>query len=110
METFFKDIRYAVRTLLKRRGFTSLAVLTLALGIGASTAIFTVVNAVLLRSLPYPESERLMEVGRAFPGSDFGSNVSEPKFVFLRDHNQSFEAVTATVGMGSNTYLSDEGQ
>ena len=59
METFFKDIRYAVRTLLKRRGFTSLAVLTLALGIGACTAIFSVVNGVLLRSLPYPEAERL---------------------------------------------------
>ena len=110
MHTLWQDLRYGVRMLLKKPGFTLIAFFTLALGIGANTAIFTVVNAVLLRSLPYPESERLMEVGRAFPGSDFGSNVSEPKFVFLRDHNQSFEAVTATVGMGSNTYLSDEGQ
>ena len=110
MNTLWQDLRYGIRMLLKKPGFTLIAFLTLALGIGANTAIFTVVNAVLLRPLPYPGSERLMEVGRAFPGSEFGSNVSEPKFVFLRDNNQSFEAVTATVGMGSNTYLSDESQ
>jgi putative ABC transport system permease protein len=108
MQTVWQDLRYGIRMLLKKPGFTLIAFFTLAFGIGANTAIFTVVNAVLLRPLPYPESERLMEVGRAFPGSEFGSNVSEPKFVFLRDHNQSFEALTATVGMGSNTYLSDE--
>lgn len=110
MQTLWQDLRYGMRMLLKKPGFTLIAFFTLALGIGANTAIFTVVNAVLLRPLPYPGSEKLIEVGRAFPGSDFGSNVSEPKFVFLRDNNQSFEAVTATVGMGSNTYLSDESQ
>jgi predicted permease len=110
MHTLLQDLRYAIRMLLKKPGFALIAIVTLAFGIGANTTIFTVVNAVLLRPLPYPESERLMEVGRAFPGSEFGSNVSEPKFVFLRDHNQSFEALTATVGMGSNTYLSDESQ
>ncbi|HEY3026115.1 MAG TPA: ABC transporter permease [Pyrinomonadaceae bacterium] len=110
MGTLLKDLRYGIRMMLKKPGFTLIAFFTLALGIGANTAIFTVVNAVLLRPLPYPGSEKLMEVGRAFPGNDFGSNVSEPKFVFLRDNNQSFEAVTATVGMGSNTYLSDESQ
>jgi putative ABC transport system permease protein len=110
MHTLLQDLRYAIRMLLKKPAFAVIAVITLALGIGANTAIFTVVNAVLLRPLPYPESERLMEVGRAFPGNDFGSNVSEPKFVFLRDHNQSFESLTATVGMGSNTYVSDESQ
>jgi predicted permease len=96
--------------LLKKPGFTLIAFFTLALGIGANTAIFTVVNAVLLRSLPYPGSEKLMEVGRAFPGSDNASDLSEPKFVFLRDNNQSFEAVTATQEMGSNTYLFEESQ
>ena len=96
--------------LLKKPGFTLIAFFTLAFGIGANTAIFTIVNAVLLRALPYPGSEKLMEVGRAFPGNDFGSNLSEPKFVFLRDNIQSFEAVTATQGMGSNTYLFDESQ
>ena len=110
MQTLLQDLRYGIRMLLKKPGFTLIAFLTLAFGIGANTAIFTVVNAVLLRPLPYPGSERLMEVGRAFPGSDNVSDLSEPKFVFLRDNNQSFEAVTATQEMGSNTYLFDESQ
>src|SRR6476660_5219396 len=54
METLIKDIRFGVRSLVKRPGFTALAIITLALGIGASTAIFSVVDGVLLRSLPYP--------------------------------------------------------
>jgi hypothetical protein len=93
--------------MLKRPGFTLIAVMTLALGIGANTAIFTVVNAVLLRPLPYPSSEKLMELGRVFPGTREVTSLSEAKFMFLRDHLSSFEAVTATQGLGSNTYLSD---
>jgi len=111
-DEMFQDLRYGVRMLLKNPGFTAIAILTLALGIGANTAIFTVVNAVLLRPLPYPESEKLMQAGRAFQGGDLASDlsVSEQKFVFLRDQTQSFEAVTATQGMGSNFYLSDGNQ
>jgi hypothetical protein len=70
METLLQDMRFGIRILLKKPAFTLIAFLTLALGIGANTAIFTVVNGVLLRPLPYPESERLMEAGRAFAGSD----------------------------------------
>jgi putative ABC transport system permease protein len=62
LETFGKDLRYAVRGLLRNPGFTVVAVLTLALGIGANTAIFTVVNTFLIRPLPYPEPDRLVSL------------------------------------------------
>ncbi len=107
MHTLWQDLHYGIRILLKRPAFTAIALITLALGIGANTAIFTVVNAVLLRPLPYPSSEKLMELGRVFPDSKEVSALSEAKLIFLRDNLRSFEAVTATQGMGSNTYLSD---
>ncbi len=103
-----QDLRYAARMLFRKPGFTLIAAFTLALGIGANTAIFTVVNAVLLRPLPYPASEELMEIGRVFPTDPQVSALSESKFIFVRDNLQSFEAITATQAMGSNTYLSDE--
>jgi putative ABC transport system permease protein len=105
MQTLIRDLRYGARMLLKKPGFTLIAVITMALGIGANTAIFTIVNAVLLRPLAYPESERLVHIGRAFSSNSAGS-LNEPKFVFLRDHAQSFEAITGIQG-GSDLYLSD---
>src|SRR5947208_7712957 len=68
LETFAQDLRHTVRILRKSPGFTTVAVLTLALGIGATTAMFSVVDGVLLRPLPYPHAESLVEVGLDLPG------------------------------------------
>ncbi|MEK6286925.1 MAG: ABC transporter permease [Acidobacteriota bacterium] len=105
METLLQDVRYGFRMLLKRPGFTLIAVATLALGIGATTAIFSVVNAVLLRPLAYSEPGRIMALSPTRAGSAL-SAASEPKFVFWRDHSRSFEGVAATTGMGSGVNLS----
>jgi putative ABC transport system permease protein len=105
MQTLSQDVRFAARLLIKRPGFSLISVVTLALGIGATTAIFTVVNAVLLRPLAYPDPDRIMALWPDRPGSTF-QGVSEPKFVFWREHSGSFDGVTATQGMGSGVNLS----
>ena len=70
MRAFISDLGYAARTFVKKPAFAVTAVLTLALGIGASAAIFSVVNAVLLRPLPFPNAERLVYIGGTAPGTD----------------------------------------
>jgi putative ABC transport system permease protein len=88
------DLRYAFRQLIKSPGFTAVAILTLALGIGANTAIFSVVDAVLLRSLPYHNSGRLIDVAATNPTGD-RDGVSIPEFEDLRNQMHSLEDLTA---------------
>jgi len=92
MATLLADLRYAVRMLWKNAGFTAVAVAALALGIGATIAIFTVVNAVLLDPLPYAQPERMMKLGLKTPGGNQYSN-SIPKYMAWRQ-NQAFDAMT----------------
>jgi predicted permease len=91
METVWQDLRYSGRMLLKHPGFTIIAVLTLALGIGANTAIFSIVNAVLLRPFPYHAPEQLVTLGEFAPRA----SVSYPNFVDWRVQSTLFESVSA---------------
>src|SRR2546426_1583277 len=99
MESLINDIRYGVRNLLKQPGFTVVAVITLALGMGVNTAIFSLVHAVLLRPLPFPDSDRLVVVkdqngktGETFPA------VSPADFFDWKNQSQSFSNAAAYSG------------
>jgi predicted permease len=92
MNTLWQDLRYGVRTLLKKPGFALVAVITLALGIGANTAIFSVVNAVLLRPLPYDQADRLVYLSERHPKFERMS-ISYPDFSDWRAQNQVFEKI-----------------
>jgi putative ABC transport system permease protein len=92
MGNFAADVRYALRLLRNTPGFTAIALAALALGIGANTAIFTVVNSVLLNPLPYPEPARIMQLGREFPDGGLGWSNSIPKYMAWRE-NDVFEAM-----------------
>ena len=94
MESFIQELRYGLRGLSRSPGFTSLAVATLALGIGAVTSIFTVTNAVILRPLPYPDADRLVALNGTDPRTDRGT-VSGADYLDLRDRSESFEELAA---------------
>jgi putative ABC transport system permease protein len=103
MDTLLRDIKYSIRRLQTSPGFTAITVMTLALGIGANTAIFSVVNTILLSPLPYREPERLVTIEHFYPSlNDMRAPVSARGFRDYRDKTQSFEAVAVETGWGVN--------
>src|SRR6267142_6575305 len=95
METLLRDLRYGVRGLLQRPGFTAIAIITLALGIGANTAIFTLVRGVLLRPLPFNEPERLIGIRESKVGEGRGNPMAWRSFAEFRDKAQTLESIAA---------------
>ena len=103
IEDLVQDLRYGLRMLRKNPGFASIAVLTLALGIGANAAIFSVVYGVLLRPLPYAEDDRLVTLSQSYPQKGLDTwGLSQANFALYRDHNQVFESIAAYNSPGFN--------
>src|SRR5215218_5143241 len=101
IETLVADLRFGARALRRNPAFAAVAVLTLALGIGANTAIFSVVNGVLLRPLPYQEPDRLVRIYTAFRGSGTERySMSQPEFMDYKGVSPVFENAAAFTGVG----------
>src|SRR4026208_684543 len=109
MDTIIKDIRYGVRGLLKHPGFTAIVVITLALGIGASTAIFSVVNSVLLRRLPYRTANRIVAIQELDPNGKL-VQVTSANFLDWRAQNTVFEQLAAIKTTTTNIALADHAE
>ena len=108
LEELLQDLRYAVRMLRKNPGFTVVAALTLALGIGANTAIFSIVNGVLLQPLHYPHPEQLMVVARTAPRFDHPVPVSGPNFLDWRARTTQFQSLAGFDGRGFTVMLGNQ--
>jgi putative ABC transport system permease protein len=105
MDSFFRDLKYSIRRLQKSPGFTAVVILTLALGIGANTAIFSVVNTVLLRPLPFREPHRLVTINHFYQSkalNNLEAPVSAIGFRDYRDKTRSFESVAVETGWSAN--------
>ena len=110
MESIFKDIRYGFRGLLKRPGFTVIALLALALGIGANTAIFSLVNAVVIRPLPYPDPDRLVWVWGNIRNGGNRASVAPGDFLDFRSQNKTFEQFAASFTVPLPVNLTGSGE
>src|ERR687890_359699 len=95
VQAIWQDLKYGMRMLVKHPGFTVVAVLTLALGIGANSAIFSVVNAVLLKPLQFKEPEQLVKLWETLPQQGLTGTVSAPNFLDWREQNQVFTELSA---------------
>lgn len=109
MQTLVQDLRYGLRMLMNKPGFAAVTVITLALGIGANTAIFSVVNAVLLRPLPYREPGKLVRVYTEFPTMNLRKFwMSVPEFLDIQREANAWESIGAWTTSGRNIATSDE--
>ncbi|MBO0722240.1 MAG: ABC transporter permease, partial [Blastocatellia bacterium] len=99
VESTLQDLRYAARSLARNPGYTSIAIITLALGIGANTAIFSAVSAALLRPLPYPEPDKLVTVWERLIKENGRNLVSDADFYDWRERNRVFDNIAAQVGI-----------
>jgi hypothetical protein len=103
MSALLQDLRYGLRMLAKNPGFTAVAVITLALGIGANTAMFSVVYGVLLHPLPYPHPERMVQISRTFRGQlESHTGFDALAFDFWKQHRSPFQNLAAFTGVGFN--------
>lgn len=107
MQTLWQDLRYGIRMLQRSPGFTVVAVLTLGLGIGANTSIFSMINAVLLKSLPVSDPEELVVLS-ASSGEREHTSFSYPMFQDLRDRSQVFDGVFAYDEVTLNLSTNDQ--
>jgi predicted permease len=109
IQNFLQDFRYAVRLLRKNAGFTTVAVLSLAFGVGANTAVFSVIHAVPLRSLPYPDPDRLVRLMRQFP-QEIDDALSIPQFEFWKEHSNAFASLAGYRSAGDVSSVSGAGR
>jgi len=108
LDSILSDCRFAFRMLCKSPGFTAVAILTLALGIGANTAIFSIVNGVMLQPLPYPHPKQLVVVARTVPRFDHPVPVSGPNFLDWRAHATQFQSLAGFDGRGFAVMLGNQ--
>ena len=111
MPAFLQDLRYAIRTLRRSAGVTLVIVASLAIGIGANTAIFSVVNALLLKPLPYPEPDRLAVLWLRSPGINIPQDWPSPgQYIDIQNENRSFDEMSISQGRSGTLLGPDQPQ
>jgi putative ABC transport system permease protein len=110
MRSIWQDLRYAIRVLAKSPGFAGVAILTLALGIGANTAIFTVVYGVLLRPLPFPQPDRIVQLAESYQTQSDEMSVSARELESLREYGKLFEHIAGYTDAGFNLATGNEAE